>query len=166
MYLNYRELDANIIILGAGITGLSAAYNLLKKDPHSDFLVLDTDEKMDFSVRADNSSLWNMRWLKTPTKHARFFDNKKYKKHIQFVCLKQKNTLKLLDELNIPLLKQNEENRGKILVDYDSVHEISGKEEILDFLSTEERINLTTLCKKLSDRQVMQKSFIYESQKV
>lgn len=45
MYLNYRELDAHIIIIGAGIAGLSAAYRLLEKDPHIDFLILDVDGK-------------------------------------------------------------------------------------------------------------------------
>ncbi|XP_045476149.1 probable flavin-containing monoamine oxidase A [Harmonia axyridis] len=163
MYLNYRELDADIIIIGAGITGLSAAYHLLEKDPHTDFLILDVDGKADVTIRNQYSSLWNMKWKSNSSvKKKTKFAVDKYNKDYQFIFSKQPILMKLLKKLDIPLVK-NEVESGKVLVDYDKLYEVSKRENILDFFSSQDRQILKKFCKEVN---TLCASFSFDEHKI
>ncbi|XP_044760011.1 probable flavin-containing monoamine oxidase C [Coccinella septempunctata] len=149
MYLNYRELDADIIIIGADIAGLSAAYLLLEKDPHIDFLIIDVDDKLDFSKK-QYSSLWNLKWANnTKNKKKTKFADDPLQLDYQFVFSKQTNLVNLLHKLDIQIIEKDK-MLGKILIDYDKVYEVSTKENILDLLNFHERTILSSFCKQIN----------------
>ncbi|XP_043461627.1 uncharacterized protein LOC122498110 [Leptopilina heterotoma] len=78
------NVDFDVIIVGAGLTGLTAAYNLLKKEVGLDVLILEATEKIGGRIFITEES-------------------KSFHAHPL-----QKNLMEMLDELNISTVSQRQ----------------------------------------------------------
>ncbi|KAG5890759.1 hypothetical protein JTB14_016497 [Gonioctena quinquepunctata] len=132
----YKNIDADVIIVGAGISGLTAAYHLSKKEPYLDVIILESSERI--GGRIQSIPLANSD--KTSITHFNVGG--------QWICGEQNDLLELLQELQIPVMSTQKKS-GKIVVQYKRNHVVDQKRNILDFLSTTEKIQLTRFILKV-----------------
>ncbi|CAH1115942.1 unnamed protein product [Phaedon cochleariae] len=133
----FKIIDADVIVIGAGLSGLTAAYQLLEKEQCLRVMVLESSKRMGgrlfqvpLSVR-DGKSLMCFNiggsWLSR----------------------EQNIFLSFLEKLGISIVNSRT-NPGKIIVEYDdNIHLLDSKCDIMNFLTFSEKVQLTKFILKV-----------------
>lgn len=125
MYLEYRELDADIIIIGGEICGLITAMFILERHPDMSILILKN----------------NLQYNKINEKEH----------GIQFVPSPQK-LKNILHDLNIPLNNRDINlNDFSIISEYDKIYTVKEQSNILTFLNVRDYISFKLFVNKITN---------------
>nr|XP_023017144.1 probable flavin-containing monoamine oxidase A isoform X1 [Leptinotarsa decemlineata] len=122
----YKSIDADVIIVGAGLSGLTAAYHLLKKEPYLRVIIFESSEQIGGRIPCSPFTNSSGQW----------------------VCSEQTQLLELLEELHIPLIR-TQTNPGNIVIKYKRISTAQKKKNILDFLTATEKIQFTKFILKV-----------------
>ncbi|KYB24974.1 hypothetical protein TcasGA2_TC031445 [Tribolium castaneum] len=138
----YHVLDADVIIIGAGISGLVAAYALLQKEPTLNLLILEATDRIGGRVISkpliDKNNDYHM-----------------YDIGGHWINPQQKEIIELLAELNVNI-EFSSNHFGKIIFDYDGKIFKESKPNAFAFLTVGAKLELArfvtkieNLCKKV-----------------
>ncbi|XP_044262400.1 probable flavin-containing monoamine oxidase A isoform X2 [Tribolium madens] len=138
----YRVLDADVIIIGAGISGLVAAYALLQKEPTLSLLILEATDRI--GGRAISKPLI----VKNDEYHM-------YDIGGHWISAQQKGLIDFLAEFGMNI-EFSSNQKGKVILDYDGKILKQTKQNPLAFLSIGAQLELARfvskiekLCKKM-----------------
>lgn len=148
MYPSFLPNNADIIIVGAGISGMSAAFYILEKEPSLNVLVLEAKRMHAYKIVLETFLLLKFYFseriggrtfsipLKTDKTNFRSYDLGG-----QFVSSSQVHLVDLINKLGLKLVKPPKK-MGKTIwnLDKDQITEITGS--LLDLKTVQERLEL------------------------
>ncbi|KAK4874076.1 hypothetical protein RN001_013436 [Aquatica leii] len=136
MHTSPNELDADIIIIGGGISGLSAAYYILQCEPSLDVLVLEAKRGRTLTLPLKTS----------PTGGLRCFDL-----GAQFITTSQPFINSLVKNLKLEVISSNtEKDEGKIIFDLEPKLPAYLPISLSDFTKTVEWLEIVNFFKKIN----------------
>lgn len=145
----FGKIDADVIVIGAGISGLTTAYTILKVDPALEVIVIEASGEFVYYAIEDPtkyiiifiySDRIGGRILSKPLKTNH--ETEDYDLGGQFVREDQSHLMHLLNDLGLELTKRSDQH-GKIIVELETNKIIHCNENIYNYTSMMDRLEFT-----------------------
>ncbi|KAJ8983977.1 hypothetical protein NQ317_008682, partial [Molorchus minor] len=134
--LMYKPIDADVIIVGSGVAGLSAAFCLHLKEPTLHFIILEGNANIGGRAFSVPLAVGN------DGESTSYFDVGG-----QWICSEQNLLLDLLDTLGIPLTAQ--QKQGKVIVEHRNMYAVHSVQDLFNFLGPYDKLQFTIFIDKV-----------------
>lgn len=95
--MNYERPDIDVLIIGAGISGLVTAYKCLKKDSTLKILIVEATDEIGGQIHSHHNNEFGCNWINIDQHHV----------------------YKLCNELDIEIVQVNRQNSKRLIWDID-----------------------------------------------